>query len=310
MLVMKMKRMICCILTFSMLFIMSSCGVENKTEMTTKATDNAAATTKKQSKTYTGFEPLALIELIADDPENTKGLSVKRIEHAYGVAKNEEPHSISVESQKYFENSGSKAVTYDTASQEKVLYLTFDCGYENGYTVKILDVLKEKGVKAAFFCTLDDIKSEPELIARMIKEGHIVGNHSASHPSFSEISRQEMADEIEECDNFLRQHFGYTSKFFRFPKGDYSENALQLVGSLGFVSVFWSVSYADWDTSAQKGADYAFEKVTSRLHPGAIILLHSVSSDNAGAMARIIDYARENGYTFQTLDKMQISYSK
>lgn len=306
MLVMKMKRIICYTLTILMLFLLSSCGVADETKSQTKATDNAAATTKKQSKTYTGFVPMPLIDLVADDPENTKGLSTQKIEHAYGVAKDEKPHSISVESQKYFENNKSKAVTYDTVSKEKVLYLTFDCGYENGYTVKILDVLKEKGVKAAFFCTLDDIKSEPELIARMIKEGHIVGNHSASHPSFSEISRQEMADEIEECDNFLRENFGYTSKYFRFPKGDYSENALQLVGSLGFISVFWSVSYADWDTSAQKGADYAFEKITSRLHPGAIILLHSVSSDNAGALGRIIDYAREKGYIFQTLDKLPI----
>lgn len=138
----------------------------------------------------------------------------------------------------------------------------------------------------------------------MIKEGHTVGNHSSKHPSFPTLSRTQMAAEIEECDNYLRTNFGYTSKFFRFPKGDYSENALDLVAPVGFVSVFWSLSYADWDTNSQKGADYSFNSVTKRLHPGAIILLHSVSADNAGAIGRIIDYAREQGYEFSTLDKI------
>ena len=115
-----------------------------------------------------------------------------------------------------------------------------------------------------------------------------------------------MTKEIQDCDNYLRSNFGYTSPYFRFPKGEYSECALELVGSLGYTSVFWSLSYADWDTKAQKGADYAFEKVTSRLHPGAIILLHAVSSDNAGAMARIIDYAREQGYEFKSLDDLKL----
>ena len=182
-----------------------------------------------------------------------------------------------------------------------MLYLTFDCGWENGYTLKILDALKEKNVTAAFFCTLEHIKSEPELIARMINEGHVVGNHSANHPDFSAISRQQMADEILECDNYLRQNFGYTSQFFRFPEGSYTENALEFVSSMGYTSVFWSCSYADWDVNDTKGADYAFEKISTRIHPGAVILLHSVSPDNAEAIVRIIDYARENGYEFQSL---------
>ena len=110
-----------------------------------------------------------------------------------------------------------------------------------------------------------------------------------------------MADEIAECDNYLRENFGYTSSFFRFPEGAYNENALELVDSMGYTSVFWSCAYADWDVNAAKGGDYAFETVTSRLHPGAVILLHSVSPDNAEALGRIIDYARQNGYEFKAL---------
>lgn len=302
MLVIILKKALVCLL-LEITFLFTSCLKEDNGSLSEKSGD-VAATTKSNYKTYTGFEPLEVVDLLTPDPQNTAGLPEIKIEHAYGVAKNEIPHSISVESQKFFEEKNYQAVTYDTKSKKKVLYLTFDCGYENGNTVKILDVLKAKNVTAAFFCTLDDIKSEPELIARMIKEGHIVGNHSSTHPSFTEISREKMTVELEECENFLRTEFGYSAEYFRFPKGEYSESALDLVGALGFKSVFWSVSYSDWDTKNQKGSDYAFEKVTSRLHPGAIILLHSVSSDNADALSRIIDYANEKGYVFASLENL------
>ncbi len=294
-----MKKAVSIILINVLLLLMCSCGNKNENS------NNAAATTQKESPaTYTGLKPLKEIKYEVNDPDNTRGISEKKIEHAYGVSKDSKPHEISVSSQQFFEENGYKAVTYDNKSKDKVLYLTFDCGYENGYTVKILDILKEKNVEAAFFCTLDDIRSEPELIARMIKEGHIVGNHSSKHPSFSDISRTRMAEEIEECENYLRKNFGYYSMYFRFPRGDYSESALELVGSLGYESVFWSLAYDDWDVNNQRGSDYAFEKVTSRLHPGAIILLHSVSADNAGALGDIIDFARKNGYQFKSLDNL------
>lgn len=285
-----------------------------KVEITTKVTttlpkvtnpafvaENITGAPSATAKTYTGYLPLEAADFSVSDPENTRGLSAAAINHSFGVAKDGKPHQISVDSQNFFETKGYNAVTYDTKTTEKVLYLTFDCGYENGYTFDVLDTLKEKNVSAAFFCTLDHIEAEPELISRMIKEGHIVGNHSANHPNFSKISRTKMAEEIEECDNYLRKNFGYTSPYFRFPEGAYSESALDLVGSLGYKSVFWSLAYADWDTSAQKGADYAFDTVTARLHPGAIILLHSVSADNAAALGDIIDYALSQGYVFKPL---------
>lgn len=165
----------------------------------------------------------------------------------------------------------------------------------------MLDTLLEKNVPAAFFCTLEHIKSQPDLIARMITEGHIVGNHSTKHPDFAKISRERMAAELLECDNYLRQNFGYSTEFFRFPEGSYNESALDLVGSMGYTSVFWSCAYADWDVKDTKGGEYAFKTVTSRLHPGAVILLHSVSPDNAAALGDIIDYARSQGYEFKAL---------
>ena len=246
-----------------------------------------------------GFAPLEKISYSAEDPSNSKGLSTKKISHSHGPASGGKAHYTVLEFQKNMEKYN--AFTVDT-SGEKVLYLTFDCGYEyENLTSKVLDILKEKGVSATFFCTLDHIKKETDLISRMIKEGHIVGNHSTTHPSFASISRSDMAKEIEETENYLRENFGYAAKYFRFPAGEYNESALELISSLGYSSVFWSVAYDDWDTSKVRGKDYAIEKVMSRLHPGAVILLHSVSRDNADALGEIIDKAREQGYRFESL---------
>lgn len=248
--------------------------------------------------TYTGLEPLPERTLPIIDPDNLRGLSTTAHNHSYGVSKGSVPHEISVNNQKLYEQYGGFCL--DT-SGEKVIYLTFDCGYENGCTGLILDTLKEKKVPAAFFVTLPNVKSNPDLIARMINEGHTVGNHSDTHPNFSTISRTRMVQEIQNLDNHLRTKFGYSSPFFRFPEGACSVNALELVQSVGFKSVFWSSAYADWDVSNPKGKQYAYDTVTSRLHPGCVLLLHAVSYDNADALGDIIDYALSQGYTFKSL---------
>ena len=251
------------------------------------------------SAAKSGFAPLEKVTYTVSDLDNTRGLSTKKLSHSHGPASGGKAHYTVVEFQKTFEKYG--AFTLDT-SGEKVLYLTFDCGYEyENLTSKVLDVLKEKGVNATFFCTLDHIKKETDLIARMIKEGHIVGNHSTTHPSFANINRTKMAKEIEETENYLRENFGYAAKYFRFPAGEYNESALELVESLGYRSVFWSVAYNDWDTSKVRGKDYTVKTVMERLHPGAVILLHSVSRDNAEALGEIIDKAREQGYRFESI---------
>ena len=174
----------------------------------------------KDGETYTGRAPLPLVDFNVSDPENTRGLSTEKHGYGYGIAKDGKPNDISVNNQKYFETNGYKALCLDTKSTDKVLYLTFDCGYENGYTAKILDTLKEKQVTAAFFCTLPQVKENPEIIARMINEGHIVGNHSVTHPSFPTLTRLQMANEIKGMDDYLRTYFGYSAPFFRFPMGE------------------------------------------------------------------------------------------
>jgi len=251
--------------------------------------------------TFTGLQPLPVRPVAINDPNNSKNLPLTKIEHSYGAAKDGIVHDISKGHQAFFDQKNYAAVCYDNKSTEKTLYLTFDCGYENGNTATILDVLKEKQVPAAFFCTVDEMRSASEIVARMINEGHIVGNHSVTHPHFSAISREKMAKEIMEADNYLRQNFGYSAPFFRFPYGEYNESALDAAASLGFTSVFWSAAYRDWAEAEQQGEQYAYDMVTSRIHPGCVLLLHSVSSDNAQAMGRIIDQARAEGYVFRHL---------
>ena len=321
-----MRRIrICCLLLLCAM-LCSACGnsaagdnarqLNPATETQPEATDPATGETTlvatplpvtaqkpvlQNGETYTGLPALALQDFAVEDPENTRGLSTEKVGYSYGVAKDGAPHETSVQNQSYFSENGYQAFCLDTVSEEKTLYLTFDCGYENGYTEMILDTLKEKNVPAAFFCTLPQVEDNPQLIARMITEGHIVGNHSVKHPSFPTLTRIEMAQEIQGMDDYLRTNFGYSEPFFRFPMGEYSDCALDLVGSIGYRSVFWSVAYEDWDLDNQRGTQYAFDTVTSRLHPGAVILLHSVSPDNANALGQIIDWAREQGYVFKSL---------
>ena len=140
----------------------------------------------------------------------------------------------------------------------------------------------------------------------MITEGHILGNHSVNHPSDSSaLSREKLAAELLGVHNHLRVNFGYESRYFRFPTGTYSPNALELVESIGYRSVFWSVAHADWDPEDQPGVDKSFATVTSRLHPGAVILLHTCSPDNVAMLADLIDYARAQGYEFRSLDQYE-----
>ena len=310
---MSIKKIIAFFLTIAAVVLLASCGNEGYESENTSALEVPSASVSNTSAPDKGSESSteSFTEEAQPVNETTSGttssadkFSSKKIEHSYGIAKDSKPHLISVNNQKFFEENGFKAVCLDTKTTKKVLYLTFDCGWENGYTAKLLDVLKDKNVPAAFFCTLDHLKAEPELIKRMIAEGHIIGNHSATHRDFSTLSRAEIDEDIGRCAQYMKDEFSYTSKYFRFPEGSYSERALDEVGKLGYLSVFWSCSYADWDVNAQKGADYAAQTVTSRLHPGAVILLHAVSPDNTSAMGRIIDWARAQGYEFKSLDAL------
>lgn len=260
----------------------------------------------KPSVSATESKPqITLSPYTVTDPENTRGLDTTRKGCYYGIAKDDMPHQLSIDNQLYFDSlTNVEALALDTVSNDNGMYLTFDCGYEyNNLTASILDTLKLKNVKAAFFCTLSYLKNNPQLIKRMIDEGHIVGNHSATHPDFTTLTRTQMANELYLFDKYLTENFGQKSEYFRFPGGYHSENTLELVTSLGYKSVFWSVAHKDWETANQPDPDTAFETVTSRYHSGAVILLHAVSKTNSDILARLIDNAHQRGYKFKTLDE-------
>ncbi len=191
----------------------------------------------------------------------------------------------------------------DTSRKE--LYLTFDNGYENGYTKQVLDVLKEKKVPAVFFVTGHYVEDQPELLQRMVSEGHLIGNHSWGHPDMSQLSAEQIKQQLDRVKKEVAARTGQLEmRFMRTPRGIFSEHTLDISKRLGYVNVFWSVAYKDWDTRAQKGWRYAYDNVTAQLHPGAVILLHSVSKDNAEALSAIIDEARKQGYEFKRLDQL------
>ncbi|MEG0914920.1 MAG: polysaccharide deacetylase family protein [Christensenellaceae bacterium] len=174
-------------------------------------------------------------------------------------------------------------------------YLTFDEGYENGYTPQILDTLRDKNTKATFFVTYSYAKENPQLVRRMIDEGHVVGNHSYTHPSLPDISLEQARDEIVKLHTYIRDNFGYEMTVFRAPMGEFSEQTLALTNELNYKSVFWSYAYKDWEPTEQMGVDASFEQITKNIHNGAIFLLHAVSYDNTQNLSRFIDAVRAAG---------------
>ncbi len=191
-------------------------------------------------------------------------------------------------------------------SEEKVLYLTFDAGYENGYTDGILDVLDKHGVKAAFFLVGDYLERNGDLVRRMVEEGHIVGNHTASHPDMSKIGdKTAFSKELQEVETLFQEITGKElPKFYRPPQGIYSQQNLEHAKELGYKTVFWSLAYADWDNNKQPSRDQAFSKLMPRTHNGAVILLHATSKTNAEILDELLTAWESQGYRFDTVDKL------
>lgn len=189
-------------------------------------------------------------------------------------------------------------------TSQKTIYLTFDEGYENGYTPKILDVLKENDVKAAFFITGPYLKEHEDLVRRMVEEGHIVGNHTVHHPSLPSCSDRQIEEEVLGLSKAFYEKFKKEMIYLRPPKGEYSERTLEITSRLGYCNVFWSFAYDDWYRDKIRGADYAYNKVMDNLHNGAIFLLHAVSKDNAQALDKIIKSVKAKGYRIGTLDEI------
>ena len=187
-------------------------------------------------------------------------------------------------------------------SNEKKIYLTFDNGYENGNTEIILDVMKEKDVHAVFFVTSHYAANQDKLIKRMIEEGHIIGNHSYTHKSFSSMSKENVQSDVLKLHSLMIDKYNYVMDLVRPPEGEFSIESLEATSSLNYQCVMWSFAYYDYDVNNQMEEDKALDKLKAGLHPGAIYLLHAVSETNAKVLGDFIDYARSEGYTISDYD--------
>ena len=185
-------------------------------------------------------------------------------------------------------------------TEEKSIYLTFDAGYENGCTAQILDVLQKHHVSATFFLVGNYLERNPDLVRRMVKEGHTVGNHTMHHPDMSKISDfDSFSKELTDLEELYTQVTGeQMPKLYRPPQGIYSQENLEMAQKMGYTTVFWSLAYADWDNSKQPDPDAAIQKLTSRIHPGAIVLLHSTSKTNAQILDELLNKWEGMGYSF------------
>lgn len=179
---------------------------------------------------------------------------------------------------------------------KSVIYLTFDEGYENGYTPLILDTLRDNNVRAIFFITGPYLKGQQELVRRMVEEGHMVGNHTIHHPSLPEMESSQLEEEVLGLERAFQEKFGQSMSFLRPPKGEYSERTLAMTQELGYCNLFWSFAYDDWYRDRIRGPEYARNIVMRNLHNGAVLLLHAVSKDNAEALDSIIKGAVQKGY--------------
>lgn len=309
---MKFRKTLCAVITAAVICSLSSCGcvAENPAD----PGDGTVAETTTNADTSVMQDPEneitndGVVTKDTDVPEKTDSsdksentdeaafassyINMNKIGWGLGKDKNDKNQPIdAVNAEEKYKEYSARFLPSDG----KIL-LTFDEGYENGYTEEILDILKEKQVKAIFFVTYDYCRSSPELVKRMIDEGHAVGNHSYTHPSFPDCSEKEMIDEVMTLHDYVCEKFGYKMTLFRFPKGEFSEKALSVIKSLGYTSVFWSFAYNDWDINAQPDPSAATEKLKASSHSG-IYLLHAVSETNTAILPEIIDCWRTLGYS-------------
>lgn len=189
--------------------------------------------------------------------------------------------------------------------RDKVVYFTFDCGYENGLTASLLDTLKKYSVPACFFVTQTYIRDNKDIVKRMKREGHQVGNHTVTHPSLTEKSYSEIVHELTATADYMKEATGYLmDPFFRPPCGSYSERVLAMAQDLGYKTIFWSMAYLDYDVNKQPGRDYVISHFEKYHHNGAIILMHNVSKSNSEALETVICNLKKEGYRFGSLNEL------
>lgn len=290
-----MKKILPLVLVVAFLF--ASCmpatngGAITSQEDSSTSQEDSSTSQKKSVST----EPPEITELKDVDSD----LSTKKIVWGPGKITDHVRPTDPVNLQAEYEKYNAQFVLDD----EKKVLLTFDEGYENGFTPSILDTLKEKNVKAVFFVTYDFARDNPDLIKRIIDEGHVLGNHTYRHKTMDEIDTTTATEEVQFLHNYIRDTYGYTMTYFRFPKGEFSAASLSLVSKLGYKSMFWSFAYEDWNVENPMDKDKAFQKITEATHNGAIFLLHAVSKTNAEILGAVIANITAQGYSFVDLSK-------
>ena len=235
-------------------------------------------------------------------PTSIKNFDSKTIGWGIKRAKDHVQPDLGNVNKKILEENGGICVGNDF---DKVVYLTFDSGYEAGYTDEILNILKQNNVKATFFITSHYLNSASNLIERMIKEGHIVGNHTCNHISMPSISNEDIKEEMMKLHQAVYEKFNYEMKYIRPPKGNFNERTLKEIEELGYTTVMWSFAYCDWDEKKQPSVEDAKKIIIDNLHCGEIMLLHSNSKTNLEVLDSIIKEAQNQGYEFKTLDEFK-----
>ena len=219
----------------------------------------------------------------------------------WGIPKGEN-HQQPWPGQEYDDIVRNNDAFYIAPADQMDLYLTFDCGYENGNTPLILDVLKKYDVPAIFFVTGHFMEQNPELVQRMVDDGHIIGNHTYHHPDLTKVSKEKFNEELTLIENKYTEITGKEMvRFLRPPEGHFNQQVLDWSKERGYYNLFWSLAYMDWHVNQQRGWQYAYDQILARIHPGAIILMHSISKDNAECLDRLIPKLREEGYEFRSV---------
>lgn len=234
---------------------------------------------------------------------NSQGLSNKKI--GWGIKRNDnhEQPDLGKSNKEILENNKGIAMGNST---DKYIYLTFDEGYEAGYTPKILETLKENNVTATFFITAHYLNTQSDLVKQMIDEGHIVGNHTVNHKSMPTLTEEKINLEVMDLHKSIYEKFQYEMKYIRPPMGEFSEKSLSVTNSLGYKTVMWSFAYEDWNEDKQPDETQAKKKILDNVHNGEIMLLHGNSKTNTNILGDIIKEIKNMGYEFKSLDEFKV----
>ena len=245
--------------------------------------------------------------IISINSNNTKQVNVETLSNEkieWGLKRNEkgkQPDVGSINRQAMEENDG----IYLGNKDKKIIYLTFDLGYEAGYTENILKALKDNDATATFFITAHYVNTASDLIEKMIDNGNIIGNHTVNHKSMPSLSEDALNQEVMDLHNAIKKKFNYEMKYIRPPKGEYSMKSLAYTNSLGYKTVMWSFAYADWDESNQPSKQDAIDKIMKNLHNGEIMLLHGTSKTNSEILSDVLKQIKNEGYEIKSLDNFE-----